>query len=269
MRFTRILLVLAFLAVGAVYTVQDMVGRLSTADDPPTLTCGSEILDVSVADGDAALLAGITASDPQDGDITDRVLVTGASRLLAGNTARVSYAVFDSDHNMATLTRQIRYTDYRLPRFVLNEPLVYGVNDSVQLLDRLRATDVIGGDITGNIRISYANISREPGVHSLEAQVTNSMGDTAWITLPVIIVSDLENRVEVELDTYLVYLNQGDSFDARRFLNAAYWQGDRVSNSNVTITGEVDTDTPGTYLVEYTCTYGSRTGTVILTVVVE
>ena len=269
MRFTRIILILAFLAVGAVFTLQDMAGRFSTADDPPAMTCDQEILDISVSDDRSVLLTGITAADPQDGDITDRVLVTGVSRLLEGNTARVSYAVFDSDHNMATLTRLVRYTDYRLPRFVLSQPLVYDLGDPIALLDRLQATDVIDGDITGSIRLSSMDVVNEVGTHNVEVQVTNSMGDTATLTLPLIIQRSAEKQLEVELDTYLVYLKQGSAFQARPHLRGASYGGDSVSTGNVTISGDVDTDTPGTYQVSYTCVYGSRTSTVILTVVVE
>lgn len=269
MKFTRILLVLVFLAVGVVYTIQDMAGRLSDADEPPTLTCGSEILDISVRDEDSALLTGITASDPQDGDISDRVLVTGISRLLAGNTAKVSYAVFDSDHNMATLTRTIRYTDYRLPRFSLDTPLIYTYSEPVQLLDRLHANDVVDGSITGSIRVTDSTAAYGPGVRYITAQVTNSLGDTAWLTLPVLLIGDSEELVDVELTTYLVYLKQGDSFSASRYLKGASWRGDSISAANVSIDSQVDTSVPGTYYVEYTCVYGSHSGTVYLTVVVE
>lgn len=269
MRITRILLVLLFLAVSALYTVQNTTDHLSSEDVPPVLSCDSEILDVSVRDDERALLTGITAADPQDGDLTDRILVSGVSRLIDGSIAKVTYVVFDSDKNMATLTRQIRYTDYELPRFSLVEPLVYAVGQEVTLLDRLHAEDVVDGNITGAIRIAYTDTTTDAGVHSLNVQVTNSMGDTAWLTLPVILVPSLEDRVEVTLDTYLIYLDQGDSFRARDHLEGVFYHGDPVSLNNVAITGEVDTNTPGTYNVHYTGTYGSRTGTVILTVVVE
>lgn len=263
------MLVLVFLAVAAVYTIQDLAGRLSTADDPPVLACAGETLDISVKDDDSILLAGITATDAQDGDISDRVLVTGISRLMNGNTAKVSYAVFDSDHNMATITRQIHYTDYRLPRFALDLPLVFPANTEIDLMDRLSAQDVVDGDISNAIRITYTDSNTDPGTHSINVQATNSMGDTAWQTLPVIFVQDPEDMVQIDLDAYLLYLNRGDDFQARRYLNGASYGDDIISTGSVSISGEVDTNTPGTYLVEYSCTYGSHSGTVILTVVVE
>lgn len=270
MRITRIILILVFLAVAAVSAVQDAAGRLSTADVPPVLTCESETLDVSVKDPKSVLLAGITATDAQDGDISHRVLVTGVSRLFGDNTARVSYAVFDSDHNMATLTRNIHYTDYQLPRFSLEEPLIYREDEDITLLDRLHARDVIDGDITGSIRVSPANRSSySQDLFITTVQVTNSMGDTAWQTLPVIQCNDPENAVQVKLDTYLIYLKQGADFQARRYLDGASFGGDPVSLDNVTITGEVDTATPGTYMVVYDCVYGSHSGKSVLTVVIE
>ena len=269
MRLTKFILVLVFLAVAAVYTIQGAAGRDAAAEVPPAISCDTGILELSVHDGGKALLTGVTASDEQDGDLTDRVLVSGVSRLIEDNTAKVTYVVFDSDDNMATLTRQIRYTDYRLPRFSLEEPLIYDVGQTVNLLDRLHASDVVDGDITGAIRVTYTDLATDTGIHDLNVQVTNSMGDTAWLTVPVIIRPVSENRLEVTLDTYLLYLQQGDSFRAGDHLKRAAYNGDSVSLGNVTISGQVDTDIPGTYQIQYTCVYGSHTGTAILTVVVE
>lgn len=269
MRIARILLVLVFLAVAAVSAVQGMADRFSTDDDPPAIVCSEETLNISVKEDDSVLFTGITASDPQDGDITGKILITGVSRLFGDNNARVSYAVFDSDSNMASCTRLIHYTDYQLPRFSLEEPLCFRFGESVDLMARLHARDVIDGDITGSIRVTFSQVVEEPGVHTINVQVTNSMGDTAWQTLPVVVYAAGEEPISVALDTYLVYLPQGSDFQARRYLQGASLGGDPISTDNVTISGEVDTATPGTYMVEYTCTYGSRSGTAVLAVVIE
>ena len=269
MRITRILLVLIFLAVLVLYTIQDLTGANAAADVPPVLSCDSETLEISVNDDDSVLLTGITATDAQDGDLTGRVLVSGVSRLIGDSTAKVSYAVFDSDNNMATLTRYIRYTDYRLPRFSLDAPLIYRSGEEVKLLDRLHADDSIDGDITDAIRVTYTDTAGETGIHRMNVQVTNSMGDTAWLTLPVIILDGEQEYVDVTLHTYLVYLEQGSRFSPSGYLESASLNGASISLGNVTTSGEVDTDTPGIYNVAYTCVYGSRSGTAVLTVVVE
>lgn len=267
MRITRLILVLAFLVVAAAFTLQNLAGQDPEAGEPPVLHCGSEVLDISVQDDDSVLLSGITAEDAQDGDLTDKVLISGISRLMGDGTAKVTYAVFDSHHNMATLTRRIRYTDYRLPRFSLEEPLIYRTSQSIRLLDRLHAHDVIDGDITNSIRVTSTATASD--VYQLSVQVTNSMGDTAWLTLPVIMLEDDAAVLDVELSTYLVYLEQGSEFSAGDYLEQASLNGDAISRDNVTVTGTVDTAVPGTYILEYTCTYGSLSGTAYLTVVVE
>lgn len=269
MKLTRIILVLVFLVVGAAYILQGATDRKTAADEPPVLSCDTEMLELSVRDGSSALLSGVTAADPQDGDLTDRVLVSGVSRLIEDNTAKVTYVVFDSDNNMSTLTRQIRYTDYALPRFSLEAPLIYGAGQSITLLDRLHAWDVLDGDITAAIRTTYTSGDMNADIQSLNVQVTNSMGDTAWLTLPIIFLDDPDDQVDVELDSYLLYLEQGSSFSPRTHLKSASYLGAAVSLDNVSVTGDVDTAVPGTYYVKYTAAYGSHTGTVILTVVVE
>ena len=269
MRLTRFILVLVFLAVAAVYSIQNMTGPSAASKVPPVLSCASEVLTISVHDSDRALLSGVTAADDQDGDLTGRILVSGISKLIDDSTAKITYVVFDSDDNMATLARQIRYTYYQRPRFSLEEPLIYSPNQKVTLLDRLHAQDVLDGDITGAIRATQTAINTEEGVYDLNVQVTNSMGDTAWLTLPVIIMNDPDDRVDVKLDSYLLYLEQGSSFSPREHLKGASYNGGALSLENVTVSGDVDTATPGTYRVHYTGTYGSHTGTVILTVVVE
>lgn len=55
------------------------------------------------------------ASDDRDGDLTDQILIKGVTPALADSSAQVTYIVFDSANNMATVTRTVRYTDYQAP----------------------------------------------------------------------------------------------------------------------------------------------------------
>lgn len=269
MRTVKIMLVLVLAAVAVLYFFQDLTHQFASSKEPPVLTCDSDLLEISVSGGREAMLTGITATDDQDGDLTGQVLVTGVSQLVGDNTARVSYAVFDSDDNMATLTRSVRYTDYRLPRFSLEEPLVYGINEPMELLDRLHAKDTIDGDVTGNIRVSYLEDTADSMISNINVQVTNSMGDTAWLTLPVVFVEDSSRWVDISLSAWLVYLEQGSRFNARGYLERATLNGSSIGTDQVSVSGEVDTDTPGTYYVHYKCSYGSAAGSAVLTVVVE
>ena len=269
MRIIKILLVLVFAVTAVFYTVNDLRNALSKNDEGPVLTCGDQTLSVSVSDGRAALLEGITAEDAQDGDLTDRILISGISNIIGNNNARVTYVVFDSDDNMARVTRNIRYADYTPPRFSLDTALCYSASENISLLDRLHAADAIDGDITRSIRVSYTNETEDSRICTIDTQVTNSMGHTVTLTLPVVIYENSDPRPIIELDTYLVYLEQGSELEARDFISNVSYNGNALRSASVKISGEVDTATPGTYMLTYSAEYNGAEGLALLTVVVE
>ena len=80
---------------------------------------------------------------------------------------------------------------------------------------------------------------------------------------------------EVKLTEYLVYVTKGDKFQPKEYLDTMKAGSETVAlgryNADVFIDvdSNVDTDTPGTYWVDYTITYGNYTGQSRLIVVVE
>lgn len=269
MRAVKIILILLLVLVTMVFCATEVRVYLSGSYIGPTIRCETELLEVSVRGDAQALLAGVTASDAQDGDLTEEILIQGISKLVDHNTTRITYIVFDSDGNMASASRDLRYTDYTQPRFAVTQPLRYVNGSAIPLLDRLQATDVLDGDITGLVRVSQLNPTDEAELYTVDLQVTNSLGDTARITLPVIVTYGDSSRPQVYLREYLVYLKTGDSFAARNYLESVISSDGSATLEDVMITGQVDTATPGTYMVFYRCRDGLGTGTAVLTVVVE
>ena len=268
MRILKTLLIILLAVTFGLYITTAVYQRISGVNEPPVISCGQEVLEVSVSHSGSDLLAGVTASDPQDGDLTDRVILGGVSKLISDDTAKVTYLVFDSDDNMASCTRYIRYTDYHRPTLELTDPLVFASEDSVSLLSAIRAVDVIDGDISDSVRISTLASTERTGVYAVSAQVTNSMGDTAQVKLPVIIQEDSSARPVIRLTDYLVYLEQGSSFNAVNYLSSLRVGSQSMAITAVTIDQQVDTGTPGTYWVYYSYSEGGLTGLAILTVVV-
>lgn len=88
----------------------------------PVLTSSVKTLELSVADGQQALLQGLKAEDSIDGDLTDQIVVASVSHFIEKGTVNVKYVVFDSHNNAASLTRQVHYTDYRSPNFLWKKP---------------------------------------------------------------------------------------------------------------------------------------------------
>lgn len=269
MKAIKILLIVTLAVVTCLFGWSTVGERLSGENVGPSISTDGTTLEVSVKDGEEALLAGVTASDAQDGDLTGRILVQGVSKLITADTAKVSYLVFDSDGNAASTTRFIRYTDYRQPRFSVKEPLIYTMNESITLLDRIAVTDVIDGDITESVRVSALSGTSDSEVYTVSLQVTNSMGDTARVTVPVILLEGTASRPTVTLSSYLVYLDQGASFSSASYLRSVTTPAGLGDTSKVEISGQVDTATPGTYMVYYRYPYNGTTGLAVLTVVVE
>lgn len=262
--------ILVMLAVVSVtYISTSIYQRSSTRHTPPVISCPSGVLEVSAKDDESVLLTGVTASDPQDGDLTDQVIVGGISKLISNDTAKVTLMVFDSDHNLGKVTRYIRYTDYHRPQFEIVKPLTFASAKDVSLLDKLIATDVVDGNISNNIRVSTLATTDNSEVYDITIQVTNSMGDTAWLQLPVLVQETNPLRPVVSLSSYLIYLEQGSSFDAAEYLESVTVSGVQADVSAVGISSNVNMDDTGTYRVMYTYSANGSTGTAILTVVVQ
>lgn len=255
MRAIRVILAALLALTAVVYMGNGLYERISGRNEGPQIVCPEEILEISIHDGREILLTGVTARDAQDGDLTDQVIVGGVSRLIGGKTAKVTCMVFDSDDNMASVVRQVRYTDYRRPVIQLTGPLVYESTKEAKLLSSVTVTDLVDGDLSDQARVSNLWGTEDERVYSATIMVSNSLGDTATVDVPVIIGTEAG---AIRLRRQILYLRQGDSFDPMEQL--------RTGTAGVTVSHEVDTQVPGCYWVWYTGTDGDLA---ILTVVVE
>ena len=269
MRAIKRILIIAL----AVLTVCRVATRIhqgsSERKEPPVISCPAGTLEVSAADDKSVLLSGMTASDPQDGDLTDRIIIGGISRLVSNDTAKVTFLVFDSDDNMGSFVRYIRYTDYRRPQFSIAAPMVYASMEEVSLTNRLVASDVVDGDISNRIRVSSLAPTDNSEIYDITVEVTNSMADSAWLRLPVLIQPTNPLRPVITLSDYLIYLPTGSEFDPASFITAASVSQTDVDISQISINSNVDTAKADTYRVVYTYSANGVTGTAILTVVVQ
>ena len=274
MKLMKIILPLLTALAAVIYGGILIHERFYTDTEPPQILFESDTITVSVYEPEEILLTGVTATDTQDGDLTGSVMVRSISQLIGGNSAKVSYIVLDSSDNMATASRLVVYSDYTAPRFAVTAPLVYESGNTVVLQDRLFASDVIDGDLSGSIRLSSENLNNYvEGIYDISVMVTNSMGDTAKVVLPVIIRSDTDQDPVLTLTEQLIYLEQGAAFEPGDYLDTVRETVESPAShdtGSVSIRSEVDPQTPGTYRVFYT--YENERGRdteAILTVVVQ
>lgn len=245
---------------------------------PPRISFASDTLQVSVSASDAELMAGVTAWDDQDGDVTASILVEGIAGLSSDQFATITYAAFDRAGNVAKAQRTLQYIDYHSPRFSLSAPLVFRSGSSFNLLNYIGAVDVVDGVLDDRIKatmISTESALTEEGTHEVQFRVTNSMKDTAYLTVPVDIYPAGMYNATVTLSDYLVYVEQNSRFDYLDYLESFQKGAEKIllkdnsSNVSVSCDSDVNTNVPGTYRVTYTVKSGSYTGYTRMIVVVE
>lgn len=251
-----ILSVLMVLSVGGL-VVYVFHQRTVNGGEAPVIEFADDVLQVPTTATEAELLQGVTATDAEDGDVTDSVLIESVSRFVSGNTVKVTYAAFDAQNHVTKATRTVQYTDYVSPHFTLSGPLVFTESGVADMLQRVGAQDCIDGDLTSRVKVSAkdsGSLVSSVGSHEVEFRVTNSMGDTAYLTATVDVVNGNANSAQITLSDYLVYLAQGEEFNAAAYVTS-YVRGDTTytdSTSGMTIDSNVDTAAPGVYEVTYT-----------------
>ena len=231
----------------------------------PEIIMDSEIVEASVTAGEAALRKGITVTDETDGDVTANMVIEGVYNIKDDNTATVTYVAFDYSGNVTKATRTVKYTDYTSPVFGQEKALVFASNTEPDVLKFMTARDVVDGDISNRVKgalLSDAASLNYPGVHQVEFRVTNSMGDTQYITLPVEVYESGDYNAQVELTEYLVYLEKGQEFAPETYLksivvgNNSYSLGNQ--NGSQSGTTDVEAEGPGNGTQQNVRTYINR-----------
>ena len=294
MRRLRLLLLVFFIVVFAIFMFSIVRDYLTSDYEAPVISADAEVLYLSVdEDTDAALLVGMSALDNLDGDVTNSIVVASESKFVAQATRNVSYAAFDKSNNVGTYVRKLVYTDYHSPRFVISEPLRFvSGNSNYDYLRHISAMDCLDGNITTQIKITFGEMettSDFASTQKVNLQVTNSAGDTSTLPLTVTF-EDYEcySKASPGLTDYIIYLKPGEKPNLRAYLDGIWTAGNTRKFSTLGFDPEddvsiddskVDYKTPGIYTVTYKLThatpmaeggtYRSDFGTATMIIVVE
>lgn len=241
------------------YRVMD---RIATDTKAPQIEMDAQLLEVSVSAPRSAFLEGVTAWDEKDGDVTGSLVVESLSLVDQDGTVNVVCAAFDRGGNVAKAERQVRFTDYKSPKFSLGAPLVFN-RAGFDILSEISVADVLDGEIQHRIRLTELDEDSlyTVGVHDVQMRVTNSLGDTVTLKLPVEVINSDEYNAQLSLTDYLVYMPVGSVFRAESYLSeftmnrkSTSLQHGLAEDMKLEIAGRVDTSTPGVYSVSYKIT---------------
>lgn len=270
----KALLALVLLCCAAFAAFQ-YLSRQRIDREPPQITMAQDELSLSVKDPQEKLLEGVSATDAQDGDVTDSLVVESVRGIVSDKRFTVTYAAFDAAGNVTKAQRTVCYTDYTSPRFVLTAPLIFHEGASLDVFAPLGAKDVFDGSLKDRIKgtlVSGESQVSQAGNYTVEFRVTNSLGDTSYLTAPVQVLPAGSSGAELELSSYITYLKKNADFVPEYYMKDLVVNGQTVSLDNAdtpSVSSNVDMTKSGTYWVDFAVPYGQYTARTRLLVVVE
>lgn len=274
MRLVRALVIISFIVSLGIFGVSEVVLFGKTDDTTPQITSDREILEIPCGYTQEQLLEGLQAEDAKDGDLSSQIIAGSFSRFIEKGVCNLTYVVFDSSDNTASLTRKIKFTDYHSPRFTLSQPLIFEVEQGSysEAMDRISAQDMLDGDLKEWITQTDTNVNyQKAGSYTMTVEVTNSFGDTSQAALPVHIVESENTGLKIQLSETILYIKQGETVDPKKYIaRLSDTAGAVLDTGLVQIDSSVDSQTPGYYEIHYQATDDQgRFGETWLTVVVE
>ena len=272
MRIVKIVVFALFAISVALFGYYQVDKFMKTDNTMPVITGPKEVLEVSCNYTEKELLKGLKATDEKDGDLTKEIVVGNISHFIGDGRCKATYVVFDSSNHPARFEREIKFIDYHSPRFALTKPLVFKIGSTENIYELVGAKDIFDGDISTGVVTNYDNVNlAEEGTYRVKASVTNSLGDTSEVILPVHVVAAPQLGLTIELKENIVYLKKGEKFDPESVIDNVYQNnGAKVGTDGMKVSSNVNTKKSGVYEVKYSIDKdGGGKALTYLTVVVE
>ncbi|CAH1558143.1 immunoglobulin-like domain-containing protein [Vibrio rotiferianus] len=129
---------------------------------------------------------GVTASDKEDGDLTNSITVEGSVDVNTVGTYVLVYSVKDSDNNETKQSRTV--VVYSLvPEFEGVADTTIQLGDAFDPMAGVKATDAEDGDLTDQVRVEGSVDVNVLGVYDLVYRVTDSANQTTTAQRSVIV----------------------------------------------------------------------------------
>lgn len=236
--------------------------------EAPQISFDEEKIEISVKDGESALLNGVKAYDKEDGELSEEVFVESVSVFDANQERVVTYAVFDSNKHVTKATRKIHYTDYVVPKFYLKGSFFSNSTNDTSIGKLVGAISCVDGDISGKVNVVIKPIAgtSDTNVH---ISVKDSTGETSSLDL----IYNYDRNIyttDIILKDYLVYIKVGETFDANANIEEIKSRSMREDQQQyLHIDNQVDNQVPGVYEVKYSFNNLGDSGLTKCIVVVE
>lgn len=247
MRKIRLFSIGLFIISLVIYGVYVLQEKVNEDNEAPYIQCETMELTVSVDITEEELLQDVTAQDNKSGDVSDTLVIEEMSELTEEHSRVITYAAIDEAGNVGRMQRVLVYEDYQKPRISLTEPLRFPMGSTIDLLDRIHANSVLDGDLSDKIKYTIESTIdlKSTGTYTVEYRVSDSAGNAVSVPLHVEVYDLKEERIDVILTEYLIYVPMNSSFEPERYFVGSDIEGVLTIHSNV------NTKKTGVYEVDY------------------
>jgi hypothetical protein len=222
--------------------------QVTVADTtPPLITIlGDETIYLAI--GDSYTDAGATAFDNYDLDITSAITQSGSVDTAVVGTYYIGYNVSDANGNIAPqATRTVIVGTPPSINLQGDNPMIVEIGSSYNELGAI-ASDPEDGDLTDNIDISGTVNTSVFGTYQIQYSVTDLNSNTTIVTRTVEVVDTTNPTITLNGDEDITVEAMGSFVDPGATASDTH-EGN--ISSAIIVTGNVDTDTLGSYIIRY------------------
>lgn len=203
-------------------------------------------------------MAGVSATDKEDGDLTDKVTVDGKVDTSKAGTYELTYTVKDSKGHKVIAKQKVTVKEKEETKDeapVLKVPLETTITegDKFDPMKDVSATGKEDGDITSEVKYEGHVDTNTPGTYTITYTVKDSAGYLAT-QMQTVTVKEKEKPVEDQEPELTVpaevNMNVGDKFDPMSGVKAIDKEDGDVTDKVIHF-GEVDTSKTGTYEMKF------------------
>lgn len=233
-------------------------GETPSENEAPVIT--ADDLTLYTGDEFSKDMLNIKATDKEDGDLTDKVEISGKVDTSKAGTYKLTLTVKDSKGAKAEKKVTVTVKQKVVKPEVKNEApvitakdITLNVGDKFNLADlQIKATDNEDGDLTDKVAVKGTVNTTKAGVYTITITVKDSKGALATkkVTVTVKEKEVVNEKPTISADN--VTITEGDSFDKSMLNIKAKDKEDGDLADKVEISGEVNAMKAGTYTLTLT-----------------
>lgn len=192
------------------------------------------------------LMAGVIATDPENGNITSSVTISGEVYINVPGEYRITYTAVDAQQFRVSKTITVTVTGESIPSIEAEDQTVTQYT-SFDPMKKVKANDSIDGDITSKVTIISNTVDiNKVGTYKVKYKVTNSTNKIREKEITVQVIANEKPVIEASNRS----IQKGSTFNPLEGVKANDKE-DGVLSSIEVIENTVDTNKLGTYKVTF------------------